>query len=319
MEGGFKHGLTFAGGAVVAATLVYFTMRGGKPPEAVPPSAVVQTPAPTVAPVASPTPEPDKLVPEPSRVPARKPSAMSPAHSTATQHPDHGGQIHKSDTIASAPLPQNVPPYAAPPPTVPTVVQPPSAPATEIKRHEPPPPPAREPQKATIPAGTLISVRIDDRLSSETVKIGDTFRATLDQPLVVDGFVLAERGARAEGRIVDVDPGGRVRGLAHMALELVRVNTSDGQRIKVVTASFAKEAQQSRTKDVAKVGAAAGIGAAIGAIAGGGKGAAIGAAVGGAAGTGGVLATRGGAAEIAPETRVSFRLSEAVTVTEKLH
>jgi hypothetical protein len=62
----------------------------------------------------------------------------------------------------------------------------------------------------------------------------------------------------------------------------------------------------------------AGIGAAIGAIAGGGKGAAIGAGIGGAAGAGTVLATRGEQAELAAETRLSFRLKNPVTVTEKL-
>jgi hypothetical protein len=170
----------------------------------------------------------------------------------------------------------------------------------------------------TIPAGTLLTVRIDQTLSSEMNESGDNFRATLDTPLVIDGYVIAERGARAQGRVVEVDRGGRVRGTASMTLELVSVTSSDGQRIRVETASFARQAERSRGRDAAKVGAAAGIGAAIGAIAGGGKGAAIGAGVGAAAGTGGVLATRGGSAEVPAETRVSFRLAQPVTVTEKL-
>ncbi|MEO8131445.1 MAG: hypothetical protein ABI822_30395, partial [Bryobacteraceae bacterium] len=68
-----------------------------------------------------------------------------------------------------------------------------------------------------------------------------------------------------------------------------------------------------------KIGAAAAIGAAIGAIAGGGKGAAIGAGAGGAAGTGGVMATRGKDAEVPVETKLSFRLRDAITLTERLH
>jgi hypothetical protein len=183
----------------------------------------------------------------------------------------------------------------------------------EIKKPEP-----RIPQTVTIPAGTLLTVRIDQTLSSETSESGDNFRATLDTPLVVDGFVIAERGARAQGRVVEVDRGGRVRGTASMTLELVSLTSSDGQRIRVETGSFARQAERSRGRDAAKVGAAAGIGAAIGAIAGGGKGAAIGAGVGAAAGTGGVLATRGGAAEVPSETRISFKLAQPVTVTEKL-
>jgi len=131
--------------------------------------------------------------------------------------------------------------------------------------------------------------------------------------------VIAEKGARVEGRVTDSDPGGRVKGVATLALELVRLNTSDGQRVRLQTQGFSKTAEKSTKKDAAKVGIGAGLGAAIGAIAGGGKGAAIGAGVGGAAGTGAVLTSRGNAAELPAETRLTFRLSEPVTITEKLN
>jgi hypothetical protein len=183
---------------------------------------------------------------------------------------------------------------------------------------EPPaPPPPPKLNTVTIPAGTLLTVRLSEALASNKNQAGDSFRATLDQPLVVDGFVIAERGARAEGRIVDTTEAGRVKGVAELGVELVRLTTSDGQRLALQTETFRKRGETSVGGDAAKVGAAAGIGAAIGAIAGGGKGAAIGAAVGGAAGTGGVLATRGKAAELPVETRISFKLTNAVTVTEK--
>jgi hypothetical protein len=161
-------------------------------------------------------------------------------------------------------------------------------------------------------------VRLSETLSADKNQPGDVFAATLDQALVVDGLVLAERGARVEGRIAEAERAGRVRGVSHMAIELTRLTTSDGQKVAVKTAPFEKQGEKSVGKDAAKVGAAAGIGAAIGAIAGGGRGAAIGAAAGGAAGTGGVLATRGKAAEIPVETRVSFRLTAPVTLTERV-
>jgi hypothetical protein len=164
----------------------------------------------------------------------------------------------------------------------------------------------------------LLTVRLDEALSTERNQEGDTFRATLDSPLVVDGMVIAERGSRVEGRVVQTDKGGRVQGLARLAVAITSFTTSDGQKIKVQTESFARQAESSRKSDAAKIGAGAAIGAAIGAIAGGGKGAAIGAGVGGAAGTGGVLATRGKAAEIPVETRMSFRVRDPITVTEKI-
>jgi hypothetical protein len=171
----------------------------------------------------------------------------------------------------------------------------------------------------TIPGGTLLTVRIDETLRSDRNRMGDSFRATLDQPLVVDGAVIAERGSRVEGRVAEVEEAGRVKGVARMALELVRLNTSDGQRVRLQTESFARLGDKDTKKDAIKIGAAAAIGAAIGAIAGGGKGAAIGAATGGAAGTGGVLMTRGSAAEVPAETRISFKLRDPITITEKLN
>jgi hypothetical protein len=170
----------------------------------------------------------------------------------------------------------------------------------------------------TIPAGTILVVRLDEALSTERNAPGDSFRATLDAPLIVEGMAIAERGARAQGRIVECDRSGKVKGLARMTLELTQLNTSDGQRVKVQTDPFAREAASTVKKDAAKVGIGAGIGAAIGAAAGGGKGAAIGAGAGGAAGATDVLLTRGKPAELAAETRVSFRLSEPITLTERL-
>ncbi|MBK5290441.1 MAG: hypothetical protein JJE04_01940 [Acidobacteriia bacterium] len=170
----------------------------------------------------------------------------------------------------------------------------------------------------TILEGTLIPVRLDEALSSEQNSPGDTFHATLVEPIVIDGLVIAEKGARAEGKVVTADKAGRTKGLAKLAVELVRFYAADGQKINLQTTTFSKDGPTSKKEDATKVGIGAGVGAAIGAIAGGGKGAAIGAGAGGAAGAGVVLATRGKPAELAVETLISFRLSTPVTVTEKL-
>ena len=179
----------------------------------------------------------------------------------------------------------------------------------------PPPPPP--PQKVTLTAGTLIPARTVEALSSERNHPGDTFTATLDQPLVVDGLVIAERGARLEGKIVQSQQAGRVKGLADLSVELTQITTSDGQKVALETETFEKHGPSSTGEDAAKVGAAAGVGAIIGAIAGGGKGAGIGAVIGGAAGGGGVMATRGKPAVIPPETRINFRLRDNVTIIER--
>jgi hypothetical protein len=181
----------------------------------------------------------------------------------------------------------------------------------------PPALPPRPEHRVTLPAGTLLEVRLSERLSTEASAAGDSFLATLDHPLVADGWVIAERGARVVGRIVDADAGGRLRGVASLTLELATLTTSDGQKIPLRTAPFVRKAGTTRQADAAKVAVGAAIGAAIGAAAGGGQGAGIGAASGGAAGAGAVLLTRGNPAELAAETRLRFRLEEPVTITER--
>lgn len=170
----------------------------------------------------------------------------------------------------------------------------------------------------TIPAGTTITMRLADALSSKKNQPGDVFSGTLDQPLVVDGFAIAERGARVEGKLVDAQQAGHVKGVSQLALQLTKVHTSDGQDIAISTEKFVKEASTSHTEDAKKVGIGAVLGAAIGAIAGGGKGAAIGAGAGAAGGGGVAVATRGKPVELPVETRLTFRIEQPVTITERL-
>ena len=170
----------------------------------------------------------------------------------------------------------------------------------------------------TLAAGTLLAVRIGEKLSSARNQAGDIFLATLTQPLVIDGWIIAERGARVEGRVVDATPAGRAKGVAHLGISIVRLATADGQNIRIRTEPYVKDGPASTGTDAAKIGAGAAIGAIIGALAGGGKGAGIGAGAGGAAGTGDVLLTRGKPAEIPVETRVSFKVQDSVTITERL-
>jgi len=177
--------------------------------------------------------------------------------------------------------------------------------------------PSREPRVITIPEKTPITIRLGERLASDRSAVGDAFFGSLDAPLVVDGWVVAERGSRVIGRVTDVESGGRVKGTATITLELSSLIVSDGQRVSVRTANFLYKGDTSKKDDAVKVGIGTVIGAAIGAAAGGGKGAAIGAVSGAAAGAGAVALTRGKAAVLEIETRLTFQLARAVTVTAK--
>lgn len=113
------------------------------------------------------------------------------------------------------------------------------------------------------------------------------------------------------------DPGGRVKGVASMALGISSITTVDHQTLRVTASPYEVLAKSTKKKDAAKIGGAAAVGTVIGAIAGGGKGAAIGALAGGGAGTGVVLATRGDPAVLPSEAVFSVRIQTPIRVTER--
>src|SRR5437868_3224121 len=78
-------------------------------------------------------------------------------------------------------------------------------PPRESAPSQPAPPEVTQPHTVTITAGTILPVRIGETITADHNQPGDTFLATLDKPLIVDGFVIAERGARLEGRIVEAE------------------------------------------------------------------------------------------------------------------
>ena len=170
----------------------------------------------------------------------------------------------------------------------------------------------------TLPANMPIVVRLVDALSTDTNYPGDTFYAALDEEIMLDGLLIARKGANVEGRVLESQRAGRVKGVSILSLELVRLSTADGQTVEVVTTRAKQQGQESQKSDAKKVGLGAAIGAAIGAIAGGGKGAAIGAGAGAGAGAGTVLTTRGKPVKLPSETRLKFQLMDPVQVVEAL-
>ena len=307
--------LLVAAGAIGGALIMKVAERPARLPVPAPAPVVAQAPAPASAPAPAPVP-----VPEPAAAPQAqaRPSPFVPPLA---------GNPEPVAVAQDEPAPVVAPPVAAPAVELPKEEPAPPAQPVPPVRAEPenatPPPPGPEgtppePHKVTLNAGMLLPVRLVDGLSSERNAPGDAFLATLDKELVVDGFVIAERGARVEGRVVASDPGGKVKGVAGIAVELTRLRTSDGQNVAIRTDSFERHAEPDRGGDVEKVAVGAVIGAAIGAAAGGGKGAAIGAGVGGGAGTGDVMLTRGKPATLPSETRISFRLRAPLTLTERL-
>jgi hypothetical protein len=179
----------------------------------------------------------------------------------------------------------------------------------------PDPVPADAPNQLTIPAGTWISVRNDQLLSSDHSQPGDAFTATLVQPLVANGFVVARRGQIITGHVVEAVKAGKVKGTSRLALELTDIGLVDGQQLPVRTQMIQYSGGTTHANDAAAIGTTTAVGAAIGAVADGGFGAGVGAAAGATASTIGVLLTRGRPTEVYPETVLTFRTVDALTIS----
>ncbi len=182
----------------------------------------------------------------------------------------------------------------------------PAVPAT------PPPPPA--PVKVTIPSGTTLAIRLVDAIDTEKSQPGQTFRATLDSPLSVEGDVAIPAGYDVEGEVVDVKSAGKFAGKSELVLQLTRISVGS-KSYSIQTDQYRRQGSSRGKNTAEKVGAGAAIGAIIGGLAGGGKGAGIGAAAGGGLGGGVQAATKGQQIKLPAETVLNFTLQSPLTVT----
>jgi hypothetical protein len=175
-----------------------------------------------------------------------------------------------------------------------------------------PPNPATQPKPVQVPAGTTINVRLTQGIDVDASQAGQTFKAIVDDPVMMNGAIVIPRGASAMVQAVAVQQSGKMKGSDKISLKLNSIGF--GGMVYPVTSAYveAKGGGEGK-KTTRKVAGGAGLGAIVGGIAGGGSGAAIGAAVGGA--TGAVVASGGEEhLKLPAETRLQFQLSAAVNV-----
>lgn len=176
-----------------------------------------------------------------------------------------------------------------------------------------PPPPPPPPQKISVPAGTVLQVRTVEGLSSETNHEADTWHGTLNSDIMVDDQTVIPAGAEVQGRVMEAHAATHYTGGASLVLGLERISYN-GLTYQIATDTWEKKADTRGKNTVEKTAGGAAVGAILGGIFGGGKGAAIGSVAGAGAGAGANTITKGQKVELRPETLVSFRLQNPISV-----
>ena len=218
------------------------------------------------------------------------------------------GDIEFGGIAASSPA--TAAPPAPPPPPTDTQYQAPPPPA-QNQGFAPQPPPPTPVAGVQIPVGTTITVRMIDAVDSKVAHLGQTFRASVDEPVLVNGQTVIPRGADALAKLVEDQQSGKFEGKTVLTLALTDI-TINGQMIDTTTGDVSQASKSRGARTAKVVGGATALGAIIGALAGGGRGAAIGAASGAAVGGGAEILTKGQQVKIPSETRLNFTLQQPI-------
>ena len=167
--------------------------------------------------------------------------------------------------------------------------------------------------QVTIPEGTPVSIRLIDPVDSAKNKEGDTFRASLNAPIVVDEKTIVPKNADVEVRLVSAKSAGHFKGSSSVVLVVSKMTVA-GKTYDVQTGQFTRKGAARGKRSAVVIGGGAAAGALIGGLAGGGKGAAIGAAAGAGAGTGVQALTKSEQIQLPSESVLEFQLKVPVTV-----
>jgi hypothetical protein len=191
----------------------------------------------------------------------------------------------------------------------------PTAPRETVQAATTPPPPIErpKPQPVVVPAGTVLTVSLGEPLGSKTSQTGQTFVATLAQPVLVEGKPALPKGSDVTGKVVAAKAKGKFKGEGQLDLALTSISVA-GRKYPIQTSVLENTAKGKGKRTAATTGGGAAGGALIGGIAGGGKGAGIGALVGAGAGLAGGAFTGNKQIEVPAEAAMTFKLTAPLTM-----
>jgi hypothetical protein len=216
-----------------------------------------------------------------------------PTDKATSQNPQGGSPSQSAQSAPASPAP--------------AAAANPGAPAAAVPAPPPPPPP----EPIVIPSGTVLTVRLQQALSSKTNTEGDPFNATLAQPLTVKGKTVVPAGSSLSGVVTEAHKAGRFKGGATLDIALNSLTIND-KTYRLTTMTMAQASKGKGKRTAVMTGGGAGGGTLIGGLAGGGKGAVIGALVGAGAGVMGSAFTGNRDIEMPAESAATFQLTKSL-------
>lgn len=185
----------------------------------------------------------------------------------------------------------------------------------------PPQPPARVEHKETVrevsitvPVSTPFNITLTDSIQTNSNQSGDHISGVMANAVIIDGKTVIPQGANVDLVITKLVKGGTLKTPPEIAFQVNEVTLADGQKMEVTTDQIYDKGRSHTKREVGMIGGGAVAGGVIGGLLGKGKGAAIGAAAGAAAGTGAAAATGRQNLVYPSGQKVTFSLSQPVTV-----
>jgi hypothetical protein len=170
-------------------------------------------------------------------------------------------------------------------------------------------------RQVTIPAGTVLRLRVDRSFGSDLSRVEDPVLATLARPIMVGGRTVLREGSLASGYVSQATRPGKVKGRGRVAVRFTRITPAGHEaHYTIQTRPWVGIAPATKKKDALSIGLPAAGGAVVGGVVGGKKGAGIGALAGGGAGTAVVLTTRGKDVRVGRGALLAVRLTAPLTI-----
>lgn len=295
----------------------YLAVRTANHSSAAAPAALA-APQPAALPSPAPLPEPEPAAPTPREnqvvrpaeipvEPVRQPRAPRPVPGPEPVRPAPAVPV-----MAEQPIPQliadevDVPDQAIsalPAPAVPVAG---ASPVADL-------PLARQFDEIDLPSNTVIGIRLDTTVSSESARVEDEVRARVTRAVTLDGRTVIPTGSELRGVVTMVERGGRIRERARIGIRFTSIELDDNLRVPILTDVIYRDGDGPAGEATAKIGASAVVGSILGGVLGGKRGAVIGGAAGAAGGTAMVVSGDRSEATLASGTSLTVRLTEPVT------